>query len=137
MRFRDRIAAFMRGRYGFGYGRADRLNLFLICLYLFLGAANAIVRNAAATYVLSLVSLAAVGYLFFRMFSRNIPARMGENERFSGFFKYNLRRIRDMGSARYRKCPHCAATLRLPVRRGKHTALCPRCKGKFEVRILF
>ena len=144
MRFRDRIAAFMRGRYGFGYGRADRINLALICVYIISGVVNMFVSSLAATYILSFVSLAAVAYLLFRMFSQNVSARMAENEKFSkflgaftGFFKYNFRRIKDVGKARYRKCPHCSAKLRLPIKRGKHSVICPKCREKFEVRILF
>lgn len=37
MRFRDRIARFMYGRYGFGYGAGDKFNYFLLVLYLILG----------------------------------------------------------------------------------------------------
>ena len=134
----------MRGRYGFGYGRADRINLCLICAYLALCFINIFVRNLIATYIISIVSLAAVALLLFRMFSKNIPARSAENESFSrffaavtGFFKFNFRKLKDIRKARYRKCPHCSAKLRLPIKRGIHTAVCPRCKEKFQVRILF
>ena len=144
MSFRDKITSFMRGRYGFGYGRADRINLCLICSYIILGIVNIFVRNIVATYIISAVSIGAVAYLLFRMFSTNIPARRAENDNFclvfraiGGFFKYNFRKIKDIGKARYRKCPNCGATLRLPKKSGKHTVCCPRCKNRFDVRILF
>ena len=134
----------MRGRYGFGYGKADRINLCLICVYIVLGIVNIFVRNLAATYILSVLSLAAVAYLIFRMFSTNVPARRAENENFclifravGVFFKYNFRKIKEVGKARYRKCPHCSATIRLPIKRGKHTVCCPKCRERFDVRILF
>jgi nitrite reductase/ring-hydroxylating ferredoxin subunit len=134
----------MRSRYGFGYGRADRINLCLILVYIILGIVNIFVRNAVATYILSAISLAAVAYLIFRIFSTNIPARRAENENFcllfraiGGSFKYHFRRIKDIGKARYRKCPHCSATLRLPIRKGNHSVVCPRCRQRFDVRILF
>lgn len=144
MRFRDRIRAFMVGRYGFGYAPADRINLCLIAVYFAFVVANSLVRNRVLTYVFSMISIVSVGYLIFRMFSRNVSARRRENESFvrflrsvSGFFKYNFRRIKDITKARYRKCPHCSATLRLPIKRGGHTVVCPACKQRFSVRIRF
>ena len=142
MKFRDRIRAFMTGRYGFGYALADRINLCLIAAYFVFVIVNSFVHSIVLTYVFSLISLVSVGYLMFRMFSRNIAARRRENERFvrflrsvSGFFKYNFRRIKDVTKARYRKCPHCSATLRLPIKRGEHTVVCPACKQRFAVKI--
>lgn len=35
MRLREKILRFMYGRYGFGYGAADKLNYFLIGSYFF------------------------------------------------------------------------------------------------------
>ena len=144
MSFKDRLTAFMRSRYGFGSGRADRINLCLIVLYFILVIVNIFVRNVVATYILSAASLATVAYLLFRMFSRNVPARRAENRDFclvfraiGQFFKYNIRKIKDIGRARYRKCKYCGATLRLPIKRGKHTVCCPKCRQRFDVRILF
>lgn len=144
MRLRDRIREFMRGRYGFGYGSADRINLFLIGIYFVFVIINPIVHNVVLTYLFSLISLVAAGYLLFRMFSRNIPARRRENDKFvrflrpiSGFFRYNFRKVREISKARYRKCPHCSATLRLPIKRGSHTVVCPACRQRFSVKILF
>ena len=134
----------MSGRYGFGQRNAHRINLALLCVYIILVIVNLCADGLFATYVISIVTLADVGYLIFRIFSRNIEARAAENEKFSmilaaftGFFKYNFRRIKDIRRARYRKCPHCAARIRLPIKKGKHTVLCPRCKNRFDVRILF
>ena len=143
MSFREKIASFMRGRYGFGYRTADRINLCLLVSYIILGIVNLFVKNVVATYIISFLSLAVVAYLLFRIFSRNIPARSAENENFclifkaiGGFFKYNFRKIKDVGRCRYRKCKHCGATLRLPIKRGKNTVCCPKCKQRFDVRIL-
>ena len=144
MRFIEKITSFMRGRYGFGYGRADRINLCLIVVYLILGIVNIFVRNVVWTYIYVVLSLSVVGYFLFRMFSKNIPARKAENDAFcmffraiGSFFRYNFRRIKNIGKARYRKCPKCSAKLRLPINRGNHSVVCPRCKERFEVRILF
>ncbi len=35
----------------------------------------------------------------------------------------------------FRICPECAANIRLPKKKGKHTVVCPRCKCRFEVKI--
>ena len=66
-----------------------------------------------------------------------------ENEKFMKIFKpvkvkgaFELRRIKEIKTHRFRKCPHCKKMLRLKRVRGKHTVKCPSCNKEFEVRIL-
>ena len=83
---------------------------------------------------ISIVSVALMIWMYFRMFSRNIPKRRRENELFCNFFKLRRNRFRDRKTHVYRKCKHCKAVLRLPKSKGKHTVLCPRCHKRFETR---
>lgn len=144
MRFRDKLARFMYGRYGFGYGANDRLNYFLLVVYLILAVANGFIRNAIASYTVSLLCALTVVFVFFRMFSKNIGKRQAENTRFiriwskvKSFFKLNFTKVKEIKTNRYRRCPSCRAQLRLPRKCGKHSVVCPACKNRFDVNILF
>ena len=133
--FRQKLISFMYGRYG-----TDQLNNGLMVTYVLILIINMFLPSIYWSIPLS----ALIVYSLFRMFSRNIPARRRENEAFLKFWrplKTELvlikDRCKDIRTARYRKCSHCKAILKLPRKRGKHTVVCPRCKERFSVRILF
>ena len=91
-----------------------------------------------------LIELAAIIWFAFRFVSKNHTARGRENrawlkiwEKIGSFFQLQKDRFRDRKTVVYRKCPACGSTLRLPRRKGKHTACCPKCRNRFSVRILF
>ena len=91
-----------------------------------------------------LIELAAIVWFVFRFVSKNHTARSAENRKWQNawgkvrsFFQLQKDRFKDRKTAVYRKCPACGSTLRLPRRKGKHTACCPKCRNRFEVRILF
>lgn len=137
-RIRERIMSFMYGRYG-----SDKFNMALLILYLILAVVNVIVRNIFATSVFYLLQWTVLGMVIFRMLSRNVQARRKENEwfcnNFSGlinWFQLLLKRVRDIKHKRYRKCPHCKAVLRLPIRKGRHNVKCPSCNTNFKVNIM-
>ncbi len=48
-----------------------------------------------------------------------------------------IRRIKEIRTHRFRKCPNCHTMLRLPRKTGKHTVKCPCCSHKFKVRVWF
>ena len=131
-KFKNSLYRFMYGRYG-----SDTLNKVLTVTY----AVIVIVFSIAAFFINSpwftlayiLISFTLVFLVFFRSFSRNIPARRRENEKFCGFFKLRKNKFRDRKTHIYKKCPHCKATLRLPRAKGKHSVICPRCKNRFSV----
>lgn len=133
--WKNKLIAFMYGRYG-----VDALYYALNTLWIVLW----IVGMFTGFWPLTALAWLCLGYMFFRMLSRNIARRRAENDRFlkiwnpiRSFFSLQWRRIRECRTAVYRKCPDCGAMLRLPHRRGKHTAACPRCGRRFDVRILF
>lgn len=132
-KFRDKLANFMRGRYGM-----DNLYYFLIALIFVLMIIYTFTRKTIF-YVIELVLFIIV---MFRTFSRNYNARRKENELYlsltkpvRSFFSLFKRRVRDRNIYRYRKCPNCHQVLRLPIRKGKNTVKCPKCGKTFEVRI--
>ena len=133
MRFRERIARFMYGRYG-----NDRLNNFILIVVVVLIVTNLFV-NSLVLYILYMI-LWIVS--FWRMLSRNVQKRRAENERFLRIWnpiKNDLKLIknkrRDRKTHVYKKCPECKAVLRLPKQKGKHTVKCPKCAERFEVKI--
>ena len=77
MKFRERIAAFMYGRYG-----VDALSKCMLIVYIALAAVMLFIRNAVVYYILQGLSLALCILIFYRMFSRNITKRTAEYTRY-------------------------------------------------------
>lgn len=133
MSFRDKLFRFFYGRYG-----NDKLNYFIIGLYFVLLVVNIFVMNIFL-YLAPLVLLVLV---VFRTLSKNCTKRAAENRVYLKCrntvispFKRFFRRVRDIKTHRYRKCPACKKTLRLPNKKGKHSVICPCCKNRFNVNI--
>ncbi|APC40157.1 BRcat domain-containing protein [Clostridium estertheticum] len=132
--FKNKLAQFMYGRYG-----TDQLYLALIALYFVLIVANAFINST----IIRGIMFAILIWIVFRALSRNVYKRNMENEKFMKFFKpikskgaFEIRRIKEIKTHRFRKCPHCKKMLRLKRLRGKHTVKCPSCNKEFELRIL-
>ena len=138
MKFSDKIRGFLYGRYGI-----DALYYALFVSFLLIWVVRLFVSNIALAIILYIAELLLLGWMLFRVFSRNIYKRRKENEIFLGFFRkiksffvLQKDRIRDIKKIRYRKCPHCKAMLRLPPKKGKHSVKCPRCGKSFDVRVI-
>lgn len=125
---REKLAAFMRGRYG-----NDRLNQFLmiaalVCLFLsFLGGD-----------LFYLLALAIMVYAYFRMFSRNIYKRAAEYQWYlnkeravRGFFRKKRGEAAQRKTHHIYKCPNCKQKIRVPRGRGKIAIRCPKCSIEF------
>lgn len=132
--FRDRMARFMYGRYGI-----DQLYYALFVFYFILVIVNLVFQSP----ILGVLNWAVLLYMAYRLFSRNIARRRAENDRFLKIWNpvkssclLTFRRVKEIRTHRFRKCPHCKASLRLPRKSGKHAVVCPRCRREFEVRIL-
>lgn len=135
MNFRSRMASFLQGRYGI-----DQLYYGLLGLYIVL----ILLRIFIHTPILPWVGLVVLILAVLRTMSKNFAARRRENEIFlkvwrpvKNWFVLCRDRIRDRKTYRYRRCRHCRAILRLPVKKGKHTARCPKCGKMTDVHILF
>ena len=123
----------MYGRYG-----VDELYHGLFYLWLIL----TVVRLGARSLVMSVITTVILVIMFYRVLSKDHMARRRENEVFLKFWKpvkgwFILQRdkVRDRKTSRYRKCPSCRAIIKFPNKKGKHTAVCPKCGHRFNVKI--
>lgn len=137
-RFVNTVRRFMVGRYG-----TDHLNRFLFAVYFAIWLVSCFFRQAAWGWAFTLVLWAVLAVLLYRTLSRDIPRRRAENDRFlrwctptKGWFAQQWARLRDIRRCRYRKCPGCGARLRLPVKRGRRTVTCARCRHQFKTFFL-
>ena len=135
MKFRDRLARFMYGRYG-----VDNLYHALIALYFIIFVLQVIFDK----WWLAIPMWACLVIALLRLMSKNHVARAKENRIFlklinpiKAFFSTNFVRIRDVRTKRYRTCKNCKAVLRLPIKKGTHNVKCPKCSKEFKVKILF
>ncbi len=133
-RLRNKLISFMYGRYG-----VDELYIFLLVLYFALFILNCFLSSI----VINAISLVALFFAIFRSMSKNYPKRRRENELFLKLYRpikseaiLLKDRIKDFRTARYRKCPHCRITIKLPNKKGKHTVVCPKCRERMNVNIV-
>lgn len=132
---KNKLAAFMQERYGMD--ALYKALLFpmaaLLVLNLFL--------NSPIPYLLSLACFAV---MMWRVFSKNRAKRAIENQKYLALREtarkglLQLRnRLRDRNTHRYRKCPGCRTTLRLPKKIGETHIKCPVCSREFDMSIRF
>lgn len=132
---RNKLQKFLWGRYGI-----DQLYYALLGLYVILFLLQVLLDLP----FLPLLSGAVLVLAMLRTLSRNHAARRKENQIFLKLWKpvqteciLLKDRFRDRKNARYRHCRHCKAILKLPVKKGSHTVVCPKCHERFSVHILF
>jgi hypothetical protein len=125
----------MRDRYG-----VDQLGKTLSVIALVLLIANMFIRS----FIMDILIWGILIWMNYRVFSKNLFKRQLENNKYLDFsksfkkkFSLPIRRIKEIKSYRFRKCPHCKQVLRLKRKTGKHSLVCPRCKNKVNVRIWF
>lgn len=132
---KNKFIRFMYGRYG-----TDQLYIALIITCFILMLVNKFVHSN----ILSILLWVILILTFYRTFSKDIYRRRKENNMFLKIWSpiksnasVQIRKMKDIRTHRYRKCPHCGKVLRLPRKSGKHTVTCPVCRKDFKVRILF
>ena len=117
----------MVGRYG-----SDELSFTLLMLYL----GVCMFAIFADIRILQLLALGIILYAFYRILSRNIPARQAGNAAYLRFLarigaNSRARKARRQDKAhRYYRCKHCGAVLRVPRGIGKVEITCPKCGEK-------
>ncbi len=134
--FRYRLARFFQGRYG-----TDALNRFLFVLAI----ACALLAYFPKLSFLIYPETVLFVLMLFRTFSKNIPKRYKENEKFlqatagirSRFFDIR-RRFQEKKAFRERNkgyrifvCPRCGQKIRIPKGRGKVEIHCQKCSQTF------
>jgi uncharacterized C2H2 Zn-finger protein len=123
------LRTLMIGRYGL-----DQLSIALLIAYLPLSFAV----QFSGIRLLNLVTLAPLGWCYFRILSRNTVKRREENRRFlvwwypiQTWVSRKIYRIKDHKIHCYFKCPHCKQTVRVPKGKGEIRIACPKCKMEF------
>ena len=117
----------MAGRYG-----SDELSFTLLLIYLGI----CIFGIFCDLPLVQLLGLAIILWAFFRILSRNIPARQAENAAYLGFLSkcsaaHHARRSRRQDRMhRYYRCRGCGAIMRVPSGAGKSEITCPKCGRK-------
>ena len=89
-------------------------------------------------YILGLVLLI---YAYWRTFSKNVPKRYEENQKYLNF-RYQAvvkkeqwkKRFAGRKIYRYFKCPQCRQRVRVPKGKGKICITCPKCRTEFVKR---
>lgn len=123
----------MIGRYGVDE-LAKTLNVIvLVCLLISMFGARSLVFT-----VFYWIGIALMIYNCFRMFSRNVPKRYEENQKFLNL-RYRAvakgntlkKRWSQRKTYRFYKCPDCRQTVRVPKGRGKICITCPKCRREF------
>ncbi|MCR5451764.1 MAG: hypothetical protein K6F00_03945 [Lachnospiraceae bacterium] len=126
------IARFMYGRCGFDSLARACYGLAILFLVI-----NIFVHNS----IVSLISMAFLGYSLFRILSRNITKRYAENQKFLAAMRkpksalnYMGMKWRDRKTSRYYTCSKCHQHIRVPKGKGKIEITCPKCKDTFIKR---
>lgn len=126
---RNALRRFMQGRYG-----TDRLNGFLIAVYLVLLVVHMLTRRPLFYYL----SFGLMVWVLFRTLSKNYAARSRENAAFLRWSTPILRWLRLQRTIlrdkdhRYFKCPGCGRQLRVPRGKGNIQISCRGCGTKFN-----
>ena len=126
------------------YGRngMDQMNQLLLRGYIGLLAAELVfnlLRLRAPLVICEVLLWVLMMYILFRMFSKNLPKRREENQRFLNWFwkaKSNAagaKARRADKDHKYFTCK-CGAVCRVPVGKGKIVITCPKCGQKINAK---
>lgn len=124
-----RLFQLMQGRYGM-----DSFGKFLLITSMIV----VLLSNFIHIRFVYLLGLALLVYGYFRMMSRNIPARQRENQKYLSL-TYGLRQgfsgMKAQSQQRqyyaFYKCKSCGQSVRVPKGKGKINITCPGCGNVF------
>ncbi|MBQ9141437.1 MAG: hypothetical protein IJX63_06535 [Lachnospiraceae bacterium] len=125
---REKLVRFMQGRYG-----VDQLNRFLMILAMVLMVFS--VLGADICYLLAIVVMV---YAYYRMFSKQIYKRSGENQKYleyewkvKGWLGKKKSELQQRKTHHIYKCPNCKQKIRVPRGRGRIAITCRKCQHEF------
>jgi DNA-directed RNA polymerase subunit RPC12/RpoP len=135
---KEKLARFMQGRYG-----VDELSRFSMGVAFVLILVAMFAGEGTLRSTLDLIGFAVIVWTYYRIFSRNIPKRYEENQKFLGVTgKVRSRFQREKNLMSQRKthhiytCPGCGQKIRIPRGSGKKVEIdCPKCHTKFIKKI--
>lgn len=123
---------FMYGRYGVDEFSVALLGLSFVLMFIF-GLFPGFLK------ILSLIAYIPLIFYIFRTFSKNIFKRQQEYYKYLAFknnllskLKRQQKKMKDLKTHKYFKCPNCNQELRVPRGNGKITITCPKCKTSFK-----
>lgn len=126
---KEKLQRFMTGRYG-----VDAFSRFLLGVAVVLCVLDLFIKNV----FLQSWTLLLLGYVYFRMFSKNYNNRYQENIKFLNLknkFMAKIRREKSHMEQRKThhiyKCPTCRQKIRIPKGKGRICITCPKCKTEF------
>lgn len=130
---KEKFMRFMQGRYG-----VDSFSRFLLGAGLAAVFLSGLSGGRTAGVVFYIAGWISIIYCYVRMFSRNIPKRYAENQKYLEK-TYRIREFfhkqRNLWNQRkiYRiyKCPGCGQKVRVPKGKGKIEVRCPKCGTTF------
>ena len=133
MKFRDRIARFMYGRYGM-----DPLGRFLLIAALVLLVISMFL-GSVANLIFWVLGLAALVWCYARALSRKFDKRRAENNKYLRAKAAVMQwcssvktRWTQRKEYRFFRCPSCHALLRVPKGKGRIQLTCRKCGNRFE-----
>ena len=126
------------------YGRngMDQMNQLLLRGYIGLLVAELVfnlLRLRAPLVICEVLLWVLMVYILFRMFSKNLPKRREENQRFLNWF-WRIKSNAAGAKARRADKDHkyfpckCGAVCRVPVGKGKIVITCPKCGQKINAK---
>lgn len=131
-KIKDSFTRFMYGRNG-----VDQLSQFIniVTLVIF------IISLFTKWTWLYWIAIGLLVYMYFRIFSKNIPKRSQENQKFCNLRydlaikKNNMKKEWEQRKIyRFFRCPMCKQKVRVPKGRGKICITCPKCRQEFVKR---
>lgn len=130
------LARFMYGRNG-----TDQLNWAILVTYLVLWLLRVIMGAldiAIVALIIDVVMFLLAVVLLWRTFSRNLPKRRAENQKFVNWWWPIKNRFAAAKARRadkehkYFTCKNCKTICRVPAGKGKIVITCPKCGHKIE-----
>ena len=135
--FKRRMEASQRGMLEWARGRNGADELSGACTNV--AVVLVVIDLFVHTTWLSVAALVMLGYSWFRITSKNVSARSGENAaaiRATGpvlpFLANPVGTVREMRAYVHLTCPSCGQRVRIPRGKGKVRITCPKCHTRFE-----
>lgn len=125
---KEKFIRFMQGRYG-----NDRLGQTLMLVAMFFLLLSFFVGD-----YFYFISVAVLGYAYYRMLSRQIAKRAAENQKYLAFewkvrskVQKKKKEMQQRKTHRIYACPSCKQKIRVPKGRGKIAIRCQKCGTEF------
>lgn len=125
----QRLAQFLYGRNGYD-NLARACNAMAIILLL--------INIFAQSVIIYFLWVALFGYSIFRVYSKNVPKRYQENQKFLSMTEVPRKYVklvklqwRDRSVSRYYLCKGCHQQIRVPKGKGRIEIRCPKCGERF------